>query len=151
MVKFVKRSALFLVGLGSSVVLGKWLKDRDQADQKTAVSDSDEVGIKLDTPESTGSVEEMESITLPPEAFEDVEPVDNIVISSEMTVDTDAEDDLTTIGGIGAKTAETLKGMGIRSFAQLAEADANIIKASVSRVSLESIQGWIKEAKGRIE
>lgn len=150
MVKFVKRSALFIVGLGSSLILGKWLKDRDQSDQPATTSGQEGVGIKLDTPESTGSVEGMESITLPPEAFEDVEPVDNIVISSEMTVDSDAEDDLTTISGIGAKTAETLNEMGIRSFAQLAGADADAIKARISRVSLESIQGWIKEAKGRI-
>jgi predicted flap endonuclease-1-like 5' DNA nuclease len=151
MVKFVKRSALFLAGLGSSLILGKWLKDRDQADQNPAASGQEGVGIKLDTPESTGSVEDMESITLPPEAFDDVEPVDNIVISSEMTVDSDAEDDLTTIAGIGAKTAETLNELGIRSFIQLAQADADDIKAKVSRVSLETIQGWIKEAKGRTE
>jgi predicted flap endonuclease-1-like 5' DNA nuclease len=147
MIKFVKRSVLFVVGLGTSLILGKWLKERDQSDQKTEMSEPDAVGIKLD---NVGGVEEMPAITLPPEAFDDAEPVDNIVINSEMTLDPDAEDDLTTINGIGAKTAESLQEMGIRSFAQLAQADADAIKGNVSRVSLETIQGWIDEAKGRL-
>ena len=148
MLKFVKRSAVFLAGLGSSLILGKWLKGRDQADEQPAASGQGG-GIKLYMVGGTSGVEEIESITLPPEAFEEVEPVENIVISSEITVDSDAADDLTTIAGIGAKTAETLKAMGIGSFAQLAQADANAIKANVSRVSLETIQGWINAAKGR--
>jgi len=60
-------------------------------------------------------------------------------------------DDLTAIKGIGPKVAETLRGLGITSFSDLAEADPADLAAKVNQrpVTAKRVQDWIAEARSR--
>ncbi|MEW6286102.1 MAG: helix-hairpin-helix domain-containing protein [Chloroflexota bacterium] len=58
-------------------------------------------------------------------------------------------DDLTLIEGIGPKVAKVLNEAGIRSFADLAEADAADVQKTLDAAGLQMLnpQGWIEQAK----
>lgn len=167
MSKLIRSTTLFVTGLGASLIVGWWLKNRDNDDEGMFPFQSS-VNVPL-SKTAVGSVpsEEIGAITLPPEAFVDVDaamPSEDIIIRSEKISTSDNEkkpakpkaksapsatsvDDLTAITGIGPKTIETLNAMGISTFAALAKADADAIKENLSRVSLATIKGWIKAAK----
>lgn len=153
MFKFVKNSTLFVVGLGTSLILGRWLKKREEEAKGTTST------IKAE-PKAVDKPAEVVEIPLPPSAFAGLDTAESTESSSngaiqpkvkakpaEATVTT--PDDFTQINGIGAKTAETLQAMGIATFADLAEADVAAIKEQVARVSLDKIEGWIAEAQKR--
>lgn len=154
--KFLKGTAVFAAGLGASLIIGWWLKNRDE--QAAQQSDHPMARFGLDYQPSP---DDIGAITLPPEAFADLDE-DNIppmvIRSTTRSADDEAEeekaagspDDLTQIKGIGAKTAEALHDLGITTFAALAEADPNQIKAHVSRASLQTVEGWIKTARKHI-
>jgi len=63
--------------------------------------------------------------------------------------DAHAEDDLTTLEGIGPKVAKVLKAGGIASFAALAKADAAKVQGILNANGLQMMnpEGWIEQAK----
>ncbi len=168
MFKFIKNSTMFVVGLGASVILGRWLKKREEEATTSATTSA----VKAQ-PKKADDSADVQEITLPPSAFEGLEkndaPKSSANGASKPKTETkpkaeakpkpepkvkesatpSAPDDLTQINGIGAKTAETLQEMGIATFADLAKADATTIKDQVARVSLEKIEAWISDAKKR--
>lgn len=56
------------------------------------------------------------------------------------------QDDLTRIDGIGRKRAQEMEKQGVRSFQDLAEADAAWL-AKVVGVTVEQVEAWQQEAK----
>lgn len=58
------------------------------------------------------------------------------------------DDDLTRIAGIGPTYARALNAMGITTFAQLAEADAETLAAQIANLTAERVQreDWIGQA-----
>lgn len=171
MFKFIKNSTMFVVGLGASVILGRWLKKREEESAANQTKNTTTSAVKAQ-PKKADNSAEVQEIPLPPSAFEGLEkneaskssangaskpkaeatPKSEVKPKAEPTVETSTAsepDDLTQINGIGAKTAETLQAMGIATFADLAKADANTIKDQVARVSLEKIEAWIDDAKKR--
>lgn len=147
MSNILRGSALFIVGVGASVAVSWWLKQRDEILNTFSRSSDKNVGLDLSGVKYEPMSSDIEAITLPPEAFADIDG-DDMVIMSEIVVDqSDPADDLTAITGIGQKTAETLHTLGIRTYRDLANADAEMIKDSVKRASLETIQQWIADAQ----
>ena len=160
MLKFVKKSTLFAVGVGTYIFLGRWLKKREEETTSTPPTNST-------TPQAEPkAANQPVEIPLPPSAFEGLEVAETAQPSNNGASKPKAESkpkteptptketttdsaDFTQINGIGAKTAETLQGMGITTFADLAQADAATIKEQIARVSLDKIKGWIAEAKKR--
>ena len=57
------------------------------------------------------------------------------------------EDDLTAIRGIGPRIAEVLAGMGIDSYAALAQADAAALDRGLDGSSERQARGWIEQAQ----
>jgi hypothetical protein len=141
----VKGTTLFLAGLGTSLVVGWWLKNREQF--AVTAPQTEGSPVVLNNANYVVQSEPMpNNIPLPPSAFIDVDslPTEPIVIKSEVV---ETADDLTQIEGIGARTVELLAELGIKTFADLAYADANAIKEKVHRASLPTIQKWILSAK----
>ena len=59
-----------------------------------------------------------------------------------------AEDDLTAIRGIGAATQKCLNAAGIRSYAQLAEADPEDVRQALNkRQENTKVERWISRAR----
>ena len=162
--KLLKGTALFVTGLGVSIVIGWWLKTREQGQTLPFTSSTSDLPLDV-SPDSLDMADVLGNIPLPLEAFEETPSSDSdeMVITSETiadngvivpfdVVDEDSaasKDDLTQINGIGPKTAEVLTGLGIASFQDLATADAQFIKDHVSRVSVAAIQDWIQAAQER--
>lgn len=175
MFKFVKKSTAVVMGLGASLILGRWLKKREEETTLNTSSTSTPMAstaTKAEMP-APDVLEEIKEIPLPASAFEGIEEVEQTKSSSngngatkpKAKVETPKKEakpapaakskeatepaDFTEITGIGAKTAETLQGMDIMTFADLAQADAATIKEQVTRASLAKIKGWIADAKKR--
>jgi predicted flap endonuclease-1-like 5' DNA nuclease len=160
--KLLRGIVLFVTGLGASIAVGWWLKQREEGH---ALPFGPPPGdVPLDLSKEASEMTDLDNIPLPPEAFEDVESEmsDAMVITSEVIASNGAEvsfdvveneatdDDLTQINGIGPKTVEALAEIEIASFKDLATSDPKLIKEHVSRVSLTTVQGWIKAAQERI-
>lgn len=63
----------------------------------------------------------------------------------------DSPDDLTVISGIGGATAERLQAAGLGTFAALAQAPAQTVRAALSRpIGDEQIAAWTQAAKDRM-
>ncbi len=59
-----------------------------------------------------------------------------------------AEDDLTAIRGIGAATQERLNAAGIKSYAQLADADPEDVRQALNkRQENTKVERWISQAR----
>jgi len=142
--KFVKNTIVYSVAAVISVVVGWWLSQREKEAVNLQPAHS-----PTRMPSSTIEAEETK-IVLPPEAFENLEVSNGKppTKSEESTLAKDS-DDLTTIKGIGSKTADALTQMGITDFAQLASADAQNIKDRLTGTarSLKKIEDWIQAAK----
>ncbi|MBA1145881.1 DUF4332 domain-containing protein [Ectothiorhodospiraceae bacterium WFHF3C12] len=66
---------------------------------------------------------------------------------------TSAQDDLTSIKGIGEAMEKKLNAAGVSSFSELAAADADDLTATLKKsqpvLSAAKVQGWIDEARQR--
>jgi predicted flap endonuclease-1-like 5' DNA nuclease len=143
--KFIRNTIVYSVAAVVSVVVGWWLSQREKEAANLQPTHS-----PSRMPPSTMETEETK-IVLPPEAFENLEEVSiaKPPAKSKASSPAKALDDLTTIKGIGPKTADSLAKIGITSFAQLASADAQDIKNRLegTALSLKKIEDWIQTAK----
>ncbi len=60
-------------------------------------------------------------------------------------------DDLTEISGLGKKRAEALHQLGISTFADLAQAEAEFLDQNIPNLTLAQAQGWIEQAQALVE
>lgn len=140
--KFIKNTIVYSIAAVVSIVVGWWLSQREKE-----AANLQPMATPTHVP-SNVPLEETK-IVLPPEAFENLEessvkPPPKIA-KQKAAAD---PDDLTTIKGIGPKTAEALAQIGIQQFAQLAKSDAQDIKNRLegTTASLKKIEEWIKAA-----
>lgn len=144
MLKFLRNLFLFLSALGSSIVVGWWLTNRQSQSKPNPTPPS------RPAPSSQAAapvIKVMSQITLPPEAFEDIDPSDNATTQSASPETNDNA--LTQLKGIGPKTLDALTEIGIHTIADLAKASADDLKERLSlvRPSLKQIEQWIDAAK----
>lgn len=143
--KFIKNTIVYSVAAVVSVVVGWWLSQREKEAAKVKTTHS---STRMPSP-ATPQAEETK-IVLPPEAFENLDVSNGKQSTKSVEPKPKSEvDDLTTIKGIGPKTAEALANIDITSFASLASADAQDIKNRLegTALSLKKIEGWIQVAK----
>ena len=69
--------------------------------------------------------------------------------TATVTAEEMAVDDLTAINGVGKKTALELNAIDIHTFAELADADAAVLAALLSRSEPQAAE-WIEQANERV-
>jgi predicted flap endonuclease-1-like 5' DNA nuclease len=173
LLKFTRDVSLLVTGIAASVVISWWLKQRERAHPSPAhlsstpvsLPTTDENNLQIPLPPSAfADIDELptdniiNASELPVDLTKDSPPNGrgphthtngdkDKAATKVQTETTKSTDDLTTIKGIGAKTVAVLAGLGIYNFSDLAKADAGQIKNALGRISLESVETWIKTAK----
>src|SRR5574341_498852 len=114
----------FSIGIGISLIIGYWLKQEETRSRERLLA-------RFASPASH-----------PPET--------HVVLSNKTLAAAESVDDLTTIHGIGIKTAEALHAVGITTYAALANSSASDLQRRLQNVrglSKEKIVRCIQEAK----
>lgn len=147
--RFVRALGFFALGLGISVVLGRWLQQQDPERQPQPQPDPEPEPTHIVLSQKT--LDEAEAMAEVDAAAE--EPAAEIETArEEATAEATGVDDLTQIAGIGPKTAETLQEAGITTFAALAALsveDALAKLEGVRGVNAEKVTDWLQQAAER--
>ncbi len=133
------------MGLGLSLVIGYWLKQEDKRQQDAEKPPADDNGTEAEE-RIVLSSRTLDAADQPPSTDADTET------HAETHPQPDTpRDDLTTLDGVGPKTADVLASMGITRFADLAAADPDTLLAQlqgrVRGVSPEKVAAWIAAAQ----
>lgn len=119
---------LLAFGIGVGIAIVYWLKQQEDAFQQQ---------VRQQRP------------TSPPKP---APPQETQIILSQKTLDQAASgDDLTRINGVGPKTAEALRAVGITSFAGLASASSQELYEKLKGLrglTEEKISDWMQQAAG---
>ncbi|MFP4321787.1 MAG: helix-hairpin-helix domain-containing protein [Anaerolineales bacterium] len=164
MSKLTRAFGYFTVGLGLSLIIGYWLKQEDQRRQDTksppsaggtngeASAPEERIVLSSRALDAADNASPNPPSPTAPETALETEPTtptETLPVREEMS---DPADDLTTIEGIGPKTASILAELGITHYADLAAADGATLLAQlqgkVRGVSEEKVHAWIEAAQG---
>jgi predicted flap endonuclease-1-like 5' DNA nuclease len=153
--RIIRGLFIFTVGLVASLIAGWWFNQRQRQSQSSKRHETMTVRSTASGSLASNGASEPEPIVLPPEAFEDIEDIDETSVpgrevASEVSTGGELTDDLTELKGIGPKTAEALNNMGIYTFAALAKANVEELRTQLpNNVSVEQIESWISAAGER--
>lgn len=147
MSKIGRSFGFFSLGLGISLAIGYWLRQEELRSRRWTTQPTQE---PLEPETIILSSRTLDTAPESPDwATAETRPV-TVAESAQVTQPTESADDLTQISGIGAKTLEALHGIGIRSYAELAAADAadifNQLQGAVRGLNQEKVEAWIKQA-----
>ncbi len=131
MAKLGRLAGLVSFGVGVGIAIAYWLRQQEEAYQQ--------------------HMREVQQRQAPPPA-QPVAPQETPIILPQKALDeADAGDDLTRINGIGPKTAEAMRAIGISSFAALAKASAEEVFEKLKGLrglTQEKVAAWIEQAAG---
>lgn len=118
---------LLSFGLGMGIAVAYWLRQQEEAYQQ--------------------SMRQYQQRSTPRPAPQEAP----IILPKKALDEADAGDDLTRINGVGPKTAEAMRAIGITSFAKLAKASPEALFEKLKGLrglTQEKVSNWIEQAAG---
>ncbi len=138
--RIYRRAMLLIVSMAASIVAGRFfLTQLEREREKRELLTDVEIIPKPVAP--AAAKQETPAVPMP-------EPKEAVKKEAIKTAPVKSKDDLTIIEGIGPAYARALNTIGIHSFADLAaQKAANLVSKLQTRVSVERVRDWIKQAK----